>query len=419
MVVLEGILKEVEIRGFRAVTSLRMPLTKINVLVGRNNTGKTTIIEALAMLLTSFNRYEDLVGNSILDLITQYRGGPEYLVKKGEYYAKVSATLDTGDRIALYLLKDLEGPKDVDPTVVKGAEQALDQIVDSAYQEKVREIEREIEKLKHRAEIYPESSSARRVLERRISKYGQELEEYLRSRDEILSSLRSRLRDEMILCGVSLANDVVVNAHLLVRRRQQFISGEGVEVRRAEFTDLRLQPVYVRMYREKILIERIDDLPIERVIELVERLRTLVPYFYDYRNGMIVFKFGERREIIPVSVASDGLLALLELFAPSVYGVRINLIEEPEVHMHPGFLERYVSELIRFVRERNLQYVMTTHSLEFLRYLLGDAERQGVLGEVSVVRLYRLPDGEVDYEVLSGEEAHEELEDIKGDLRGP
>ena len=132
-----------------------------------------------------------------------------------------------------------------------------------------------------------------------------------------------------------------------------------------------------------------------------------------------MLKFGERREIIPVSVASDGLLALLELFAPSVYGVRINLIEEPEVHMHPGFLERYVSELIKFVRGRSLQYVMTTHSLEFLRYLLGDAKRQGVLGEVSVVRLYRLPDGEVDYEVLNGEEAHEELEVIKGDLRGP
>ncbi len=419
MVVLEGVLKEVEIRGFRAITNLRIPLTKINVLVGRNNTGKTTIIEALAMLLTSFNRYEDLVGNSILDLITRYRGGPEYLVKKGEHYAKVSATLDTGDRIALYLLKDLERPKDVDPTVVKGAEQALDQVVDSMYQEKVRKIEREIEELKHRAEIYPESSSKRRVLERRISEYGQRLEEYLKSRDEILSSLRSRLRNEMILCGVSLANDVVVNAHLLVRRRPQLVLGKEMEVRRTEFTDLRLQPVYVRMYREKILIEKLDDLPIERVIELVERLRTLVPYFYDYRNGMIVLKFGERREIIPVSVASDGLLALLELLAPSVYGVRINLIEEPEVHMHPGFLERYVSELIKFVRGRNLQYVMTTHSLEFLRYLLGDAKRQGVLGEVSVVRLYRLPDGEVDYEVLNGEEAHEELEVIKGDLRGP
>ena len=95
------------------------------------------------------------------------------------------------------------------------------------------------------------------------------------------------------------------------------------------------------MYGEKSLIRRLDDLPVEKVIELVERLRTLIPYFYDYRNGMVVFKFNGRKEVVPVDVVGDGLLALLELFTPSIYGVRINLIEEPELHMHPGFLEKY------------------------------------------------------------------------------
>lgn len=51
--------------------------------------------------------------------------------------------------------------------------------------------------------------------------------------------------------------------------------------------------------------------------------------------------------------------------------------------------------------------------------LLDSAKQRETLSEVSIIRLYRLPDGEIDYEVLSGEEAYDELEDIKGDLRGP
>ena len=421
MVVLNGVLSEVEISDFRAIASLRIPLTKINVFVGRNNTGKTTIIEALALLLSSFNGFRDFVGNSILDLITQYRGGPRYLVRMNRPYAKISATLDTGSKLVLYILEDLGRSKGIDPIVMKGIEQALDQVADSMYRERISEIEREIERLKDRIERYPEDSLRRRDLEERVNRYRQELDEYLRNRDEILSSLRSRLRDEMVSCTVTLANNAVVNVHLLVKQRRHlmFEGEKEVEVKQVEFTDLRLQPIYVRMYREKILIEKLDELPIEQVIELVERLRTLIPYFYDYRNGMIIFKFDERKEIVPINVVGDGLLALLELFTPSIYGVAINLIEEPELHMHPGFMEKYTQELTKFAKEHNIQYVMTTHSLEFLEYLLDNARQQDMLNEVSIIRLYRLPDGEVDYEVLSGEEAYDELEDIKGDLRGP
>ena len=51
--------------------------------------------------------------------------------------------------------------------------------------------------------------------------------------------------------------------------------------------------------------------------------------------------------------------------------------------------------------------------------LLDSAKQRETLSEVSIIRLYRLPGGEIDYEALSGEEVYDELEDIKGDLRGP
>ncbi len=423
MTILEGMLSEVEISDFRAITSLRIPLTKINILVGRNNTGKTTVIEALALLLSSFNEYEDFIGRSILDLVAQHRGKPEYLVKMGRSYARISATLDTGRRITLYILKDLKEFKEIEPEVINGIEQALDLIADSAYQEKVSEIERKIKALKYRTEHQLTGLFTVKGSEEEIDTYKRKLDEYLKNRDRILSLLRSYLRRSIALCTVSLVDNTVANVYLRMKQRRFSIyEGEEVELdeeNRVYFTNLRLQPISVRMYGDKSLIEKLEELPIERVIELIEKLRTLIPYFYDYRNGMVILRFGERKDVVPINVVGDGLLALLELFTPSIYGVRINLIEEPELHMHPGFLEAYTRELTKFAKERNIQYIMTTHSLEFLEYLLNSAKQQEMLNEVSVIRLYRLPDGEIDYEVLSGEEAYDELEDLKGDLRGP
>ena len=145
----------------------------------------------------------------------------------------------------------------------------------------------------------------------------------------------------------------------------------------------------------------------------------MVPYFYDYRNGMVIFNYSDGREIVPLASVGDGFLALLELLTPAILGVNVNVVEEPEIHMHPGFLNQLCRELLKVVNTYNVQYVMATHSLEFLEYLFKYARELNVLNNINVIRMYRLPNGEIDYEILSGEEAIEELEELKGDLRGP
>ena len=46
------LVEELDIEGFRGIRRLAKPLklTKLNILVGRNNVGKTAILEALHML---------------------------------------------------------------------------------------------------------------------------------------------------------------------------------------------------------------------------------------------------------------------------------------------------------------------------------------------------------------------------------
>ena len=61
------------------------------------------------------------------------------------------------------------------------------------------------------------------------------------------------------------------------------------------------------------------------------------------------------------------------------------------------------------------QFIISTHSLDFLRFLL---ETDAKL--IKVIRMFLIEKtGEIDYEILSGEEALERMRDLEEDLRCP
>ncbi|HNW24644.1 MAG TPA: AAA family ATPase, partial [Candidatus Cloacimonas sp.] len=49
-------LKQVTIKGFKGITDLTLNLDKINVLIGINSSGKTTILQALDLLANCVSR---------------------------------------------------------------------------------------------------------------------------------------------------------------------------------------------------------------------------------------------------------------------------------------------------------------------------------------------------------------------------
>ena len=42
--------KEIYIKNYKSIKSLNIPLTKINVFIGPNNSGKTSILEAIMLM---------------------------------------------------------------------------------------------------------------------------------------------------------------------------------------------------------------------------------------------------------------------------------------------------------------------------------------------------------------------------------
>lgn len=108
-----------------------------------------------------------------------------------------------------------------------------------------------------------------------------------------------------------------------------------------------------------------------RFEDLENRLKELMPHLDQLQllpkqgKREVAFLLRGDDEPVPASLASDGLLHMLGfLTLLSLPGVRpsILLVDEPENGIHPGALREVVGILRELVEKENVQVVMTTHS---------------------------------------------------------
>jgi predicted ATPase len=118
---------------------------------------------------------------------------------------------------------------------------------------------------------------------------------------------------------------------------------------------------------------------------------------------------------VPASLAGDGIQSLLRLtleLGASSGGAA--LLEEPEVHQHPGAIRQSARAILAAVR-RNIQVIMTTHSLELIDALLAESLDED-LKQLSVYRLV-LKEGILKSSRLPGPQVAFARTEIEDDLR--
>ncbi len=120
---------------------------------------------------------------------------------------------------------------------------------------------------------------------------------------------------------------------------------------------------------------------------------------------------------VPVYLIGDGLrLALVYLMLLSVASDALLLLEEPELHQHPGLLELVAEAIVRSHAQRRCQVVLSTHSLELIDLLIRKAEKLGVSDSLIVHRL-SLEQGKLNSVSYSAQEVKELREELEYDLR--
>jgi hypothetical protein len=124
--------------------------------------------------------------------------------------------------------------------------------------------------------------------------------------------------------------------------------------------------------------------------------------------------FGDRA--VPATLTGDGIALLLRLaFELAIRKDDIALLEEPEVHAHPGAIRQVARSIFASVR-RGVQVILTTHSLEMIDALLAQVSNPKELELLSVYRL-QLRDGILKSSRLRGPDVAFSRSKIEEDLR--
>jgi len=401
------LVREIYIKDYRCVDEARIQLSRLNILVGRNNTGKTSIVEALTLALTAPHGYKDLLGINVLEEILRRRGDPRYLVRVGGDYANVQLKLDSSE-VSLHIVNSYEGVSKI------GRKDLAEEFNRILYKETEKIYSDKVGYLKYM------SPTSLRIQMPRYPEIGkraeEELEDMETNKEKYLTNIKEELQRSIKALGISTMGSSVLAGYIAYKNRW------GVRLSIHTYDTVKPSIVgdtYVRRFDARKLLRWFEKNRVDQLIQFMYKLRETIPYLEDYRRGYFIFKEGRgnARKIIPIDAVGEGVKSLIELMLPIHVGTKYIVIEEPEAHMHPGYMQAYVHELARALRSGGSQFFITTHSSEFIDILLRELRENGLLGELGVIRLYRYGEG-IDYETLSGEEAYEEREVVKGDLRG-
>jgi predicted ATPase len=131
-------------------------------------------------------------------------------------------------------------------------------------------------------------------------------------------------------------------------------------------------------------------------------------------NGKPIVYLVFDRHRVPATLCGDGILSLLQLTLQLTSAAGVMLLEEPEVHQHPGAMRRTARVILAAVR-RNIQVILTTHSLELIDALVAESSQE----DLTRFGLYRLclEDGGLKSSRLAGSDVAFARAEIEDDLR--
>jgi AAA15 family ATPase/GTPase len=363
-------IEKLVIDGYRGIDHFEYEPNMINILVGRNNTGKSSILEATAITYTAPTGFLDKMRNNVLEKIIERKGWEnlEFFINlnKKDKELKIMAIKDGIETSVSAYYKERnygEIPKE-----------AIDLV--SRYYIKLYHIEKRLLRLTGRT-----SKSKKERIKEKISE-----------------ALKEPFLYGQVTPGsdyfIALPNEGKVLATVLIPSDLIFIG--------------------IIKFNIKILHDIL--LSTGRIHQSLDYIRNHIPYFNDLRSDgqKIWIYFENLPKPLPLSMIGDGMRETIRLlFVASLIPGGVLLLEEPENNLHPGLYDVVAERLVDIVRNDETQVFLSTHNLEFADKLL----RYG--GElVNVVRLYRVKD-EFAYEVLRHDEALEELNELHIDLRGP
>jgi AAA15 family ATPase/GTPase len=362
----------IEIKDFRGIDHLTINnLGQFNIFIGRNNTGKSACLEAIALLASGNAGFQNSFKEDMLKFITFRRSksdlGWDYLIRTG------------ADKAQIIGFKNIEGggAKTEGVTISKTTDNLglnkNEDLVESIRDQMVHELRRERESVlsSRRREALPKN---------RLYFY------YINGRERLSLLYGGDDYKEVVTASKKIPN---VNPPI----EDVLFIGNFEEIQ-AELHDRSAEK--------------------GRLFPVIDRLRLKFPEIQDLRRIRDMLYIFYKKGSIPLATMGDGFKAsLLVSLSVQTLSSGVLVLEEPENYLHPGLMMHLIEELLLACKQNNIQVFTSTHSEEFLNFCI---ERSKNI-DVSIVRMSRLGD-KFEAEVIKKEEAQEHMKQLGIDLRG-
>lgn len=361
----------IDITNFRGIKHLSLNnLSSFNIFTGRNNSGKSTCLEAITLLSSGNKEFKNIFGEDALKFVTFRRGKEEigwnYLI--GNEIGKASIT---GTRIT-------QKGGETEGVIIGSTLSDLQLDRNDVLLELLNE----------------QMVGERRIIsergvrwERRVGSIKNSLYFYYNGGHEKLACLFGDGKNtDSIVVGKKTRNPLEPLDVLFI----------------GNFEDIQAE------LHDKSVVDG-------RLFDVIHRLNQKFTDIQDLRRiGDKLFIFYKNGKHIPLATMGDGFKVslLVTLSAQTITG-GVLILEEPENFLHPGLMMHLVEELMITAKEHGLQIFTSTHSEEFLRFCL---ERAGDLS-VSIIKMNRI-DGNFEANIMPKEEALKKINDLGLDLRG-
>ena len=310
-------LSSLQIENFKGIKSGTISnLSQVNVLVGRNNSGKSTVLDALLLMRCAFDD-EDYLGRLALQPALDRKTGDN----KVEGFSELAYLMNTQEPITIRA-----GLSDSELAVVQERSVGPSSLTSRLWLESPDGMaEPEVFSLVGFSGARFGNNSSWRWLERQV--------------------------------GAKTAN-FVSNAHLL----------DSSSIR---------TPILEILWERMVIGKRLD-LALRDMINDIYKLKVegfnLMPFGGRSRLVALLPEGG-----VAVDWLGDGVRYALNILALGMLLERtILMVEEPETHQHPDALKLLTQTLFELARRQDLQLFLTTHSWEFMSYAIDVAKEKDV-----------------------------------------
>lgn len=383
--------KQIDINNYRGIIKLQYKPKKINLIIGRNNSGKTSVIQAIYSSITGKIRYENIIDGNII----------KYNVNVHAKYSEI-----TTDTHHLIFYNDIRN-------------------ISSEYNKVVENLinERLLGALK--------TSNKYNKISEKSSIYGQ-FKEYLIENHLIMATIYDD--NVKIIINPSIRSfqnfDVLINNIHNILDNADDITDDDTQM---EIINL-LYSLFPNRNRESdsdnndvlfigntnkwypTLFNKSENLL--KLNQLVKN-NNLLPHCETLMVEQGVhYKEGDFEYYLPYETHGTGFMVLLDMiYNIGLLNNAVILIEEPENHLHPGYVKTFINQLLSLSEKQNIQIFMTSHSYDVIEELAYSAMDSSMKDDVVISRIRKIGMEHI-MDNFTPEYALKTINELKIDLRG-